>query len=574
MKWRIFNVCSARGGSAFGGKTFFCAVLLCGVVHGEVAWREPVSFSTVSNTGIGRSLYVVGNQPELGNWQPTGSVRLAVAGGSNWSGRVALRSGAAVEYKFISRVDSSGQHCENTNVVWMGGDNLATSVVARPAAPYAGKTMYYHSSWTSAFVRWSVNGTNFFDTNFDRVGNGRNGGEYLFRAAGFAEEGQPIQFVCAGFLNGTQYWDNAPYAGYGSGDYYTPLDVFFLQDGHVCNYWPPAAPSAPTIITQFVSSSIGGIPGRDVRIYLPRGYTNNAWKRYPVLYMHDGQNIFDPGGPYGTWGAEHSLTREISQGRMREVIVVGVNNNANRLAEYCPPGDSAAGNAGIADAYAGFLVHNVRPAIDGAFRTLNDRANTMTMGSSMGGLVSSWLALRTNVYGAAGVMSPSFWTAPNFRGWIFSNDTKGVRLYLDGGTDEEASLWDHFWPVRGYLMQDGYVERGDLLTFLGCGQIHNEAAWAARTPVALRFLLDLWDEPNRLSKTEYPPRLEWEGATGVVHRTLSGFRYRLETTSNAVEGAWQPVQTSAVHQLPWSSQRWTTVQSEKIALFRAVAEAP
>ena len=564
MGWGIFNVC----------KTFLYAALLAGAVRAEVAWREPVLFSTVTNTGLGRSLYVVGNQPELGNWQPTGSVRLAVAGGSNWSGRVALRSGASVEFKFISRLDSSGQHCENTNVVWPDGANLATSVVARPAAPYAGKTMYYHSSWTSAFLIFSTDGTNFSTTNMTPVGAGRSAGEYLYRAEGFGDEGLPVQFVPSGFLGGTQFYDNAPFPGYGSGDYYTPLDAFFLQDGEVYSYWPPPAPSAPTIITQFVNSSIGGIPGRNMRIYLPRGYTNNVWKRYPVLYMHDGQNVFAPNVGFGLWGAEFAATREIGQGRMRETILAAIDNNSNRLAEYCPPGDEANGNPGIASLYGDFLVHNVRPALDFNFRTLNGPSDTLVIGSSMGGLVSAYLALRTNVYGKAGALSPSFWTAPNFRGWMATNSTLGARFYLDGGTAEGSSLWDHVWPVRSSWLQDGYTEYSDLLTVIGCGQGHNEAAWSNRLPRALHFLLNLADEPNRLAQGEFPPRVEWGGGTGVVHRTLSGFRYRLETAMNLTAGGWQPVQTSAVHQLPWSSQQWAVAKSENVELIRVVAEVP
>lgn len=567
MGGRVSNVC----------KIFLAAACLSVAARAEVAWRTPVSFAAVSNTGIGRSLYVVGNQPELGNWQPTGAVRLGVAAGTNWAGQVALRSGASVEYKFISRVDSSGQHCENTNVVWTGGANLTSSVPAHPVAPYAGKTMYYHSSWTSAFLLFSIDGTNFSSTNMTQVGAGRTGGEYLYRVSGFGVAGAPVQFVPSGFLGGTQFYDNAPYPGYGSGDYYTPLDAFFLQDGQVFNYWPPAAPSVSTLATQLVNSSFGGIPGRSVRIYLPRGYTNNAWKRYPVLYMHDGQNVYNKSKPNGfppvQWDADLSLDREISQGRMREVIVVGVDNTANRLAEYCPPGDIVAGNPGIGQAYANFLIHNVRPFVDATYRTQNDRNNTLTMGSSMGGLISSWLLHRTNVFGGAGVFSPSYWTASNFVGWISSNDTSGSRIYLDAGTDEGASMWNFYWPVRGHFLGDGYVEGLDLLSHVGCGQDHSEGSWASRLPVALRYLLNLWDEPNWLAQEEHPPQVGWSGATGVVHRSLAGFRYRLEQTSDP-GGAWASVQTSAVEALPWSSVEFGASGGAEIRLFRSVAETP
>ena len=551
--------------------------------------REPTPFVTVSNTGLGRSLYVVGGHPDLGAWSPTASVRLAWSPGNVWSGQVAVQAGTTAEYKFISRVDSSGQHCQPTNVEWMGGANLTNQIPAQPAAPYAGKAMYYHSSWTSAFVRWSVNGSNFFDTAFDRMGDGRFGGESLFRASGFAEEGNPVQFVCSGYLNGTQYWDNAPYGGFGSGDYYTPLDVFFLQDGDLFNYVPPPAPSAPTIVTQFVASSYSNIPGRTVRVYLPRGYTNNTWKRYPVLYMHDGQNIFDPLSGFPSWGVHHTSTREISQGRMRESIVVAVNNSGFRCAELLPPGDTIQTSSGacyttnpipgLGDQYADFMIHNVRPYVDTTFRARNDVSNTFVAGSSLGGLISSWMALRTNVFGGAGVLSPAFWAAGNFVGWIATNSTKGSRLYLDAGTSEsDDSMWDPFWIVRGLFLQDGYAENGDLLTRIGCGAGHNEAAWSNRLHHLVRFLLPPEDEPNRLAQAEYPPRIEWGGGvTSLVHRSLGGFAYRLEIATNGSADVWLPIATSAVEALPWSSVAWTftnTPPGGAKGLFRAAVVQP
>lgn len=545
---------------------FFAAA----AAHAASPVREPVSFVTVSNTGPGRSLYVVGSHPDLGEWSPTASIRLAWSPGNVWSGQVAVQAGVTAEYKFISRLDSSGQHCQPTNVEWMSGPNLTSAMPVQPAAPYSGKTMYYHSAWTSAYVLFSTDFSNFVSTNLAQVGAGRTSGEYLYRAAGFGIEGQPIQFVCYGYLNGTQYWDNAPYGGYGSGDYFTPLDVFFLQDGQVFNYTPPPAPSPPTIVTQFVSSSYSNIPGRNVRVYLPRGYTNNAWKRYPVLYMHDGQNVFSPAG--FSWGFHHTATREISQGRMREAIVVGVDNTTNRLAEYCPPGDRVLGNEGIGEDYTAFLVHNVRPYVDWNYRTLNDRANTFAAGSSMGGLISAWMTLRTNVYGGAGVMSPSFWTASNFVGWIVSNETKGSRLYLDAGTDESDPLmWEPFWVVRAYFMQDGYVENGDMLTRIGCGAVHNEAAWSNRVHHMIRFLLPVLDEPNVLAQMEYPPLLVWSGVTALTHPTLYGFVYHLELSTDALADAWVPVATTAVETLPWSTAVWTftnTPPGDSIGLLR------
>jgi hypothetical protein len=176
-------------------------------------------------------------------------------------------------------------------------------------------------------------------------------------------------------------------------------------------------------------------------------------------------------------------------------------------------------------------------------------------------------------------MSPSFWAAPNFRGWILSNDTKGVRLYLDGGTDEGPSLWNHFWPLRGYFMQDGYVERDDMLTIIGCGHNHSEAAWSNRISHVFRYLLDPWREPNLLAESEYPAQLAWTTPlpVSVAHRALGGFRYRLEASTNLAAHAWFPMQTSGVHAVPWSTLVWTftnLLSTQSMLYLRSSAVLP
>lgn len=534
--------------------------LLAGFAQAASPYREVMTFQSVSNTGLGRSLYVVGSHPDLGNWDPAKAHRLAFQPGNIWSGRVAVQAGTALSYKFMSRDEASTLHCDGNNAHWMPDPNATTNVPAQPVAPYIGKTVYYHSGWTSAFLI-VVQGTNGSVAPLDRVGAGRFPGEYLYRGTGIGEAGEPLQFVPSGWLNGTQYYDNVQgFPNFGSGDYYTRLDAFFVQDGQVFNYWPPAAPSPSTIVTTFVGSSwTPQIPARNIRIYLPRGYTNNTWKRYPVVYLHDGQNVFRPGGAFGCWGTEDAANWEMGQGRAREAILVGV-DLANRFQEFCPPGDSVSGNPAYGDLYANFLVHNVRPTLDSNYRTLNDRPNTMTLGSSLGGLISTYLGLQTNVFGVIGPMSPSYWTAPNLRGWIASNDTSGIRIYLDWGTAEGASMWDFGWPVRDSLLRDGYAENKDLLTVIGCGQAHNEAAWSNRLPVALRFMLPVLEERNALAYHVYPLSLQDVTAmatpviTGSV-TTLMGWRYAVEASTNLTEQlAFSVVATTDVERLPWSQR--------------------
>lgn len=267
-----------------------------------------------------------------------------------------------------------------------------------------------------------------------------------------------------------------------------------LAFGHV--------PAAGRIETMSVESGDTAIPSREVRVWLPPGYDESA-TRYPVVYFHDGQNVFRPGGPFGCWFAEDAATAEMAAGRMREAVIVAVENNPAgggnaRVTEYQPPGDinprSAARVGGVCDRYADYLLKKVKPAVDAKFRTLPGAADTVVAGSSMGGLVSLWLARETEAFGAVGVFSPAFWTSPNFMEAVIGGAKKdGLRIYMDMGTRERGSMRGDYWndalAVREALLKQGWVEGVDFCWNPGEGDEHNEKAWAKRLPAALRFLL-------------------------------------------------------------------------------------
>jgi len=262
--------------------------------------------------------------------------------------------------------------------------------------------------------------------------------------------------------------------------------------------------------TMFIESEDAAIPSREVRVWLPPRY-EVADERYPVIYFHDGQNMFRPGGPFGCWFAEDAAAEEMKAGRMRAAIMVAIPNNEAdmgnaRITEYQPPSDAnprdtQRGN-GICDRYAEFLLGKIKPAIDGKYRTLPDRENTAVAGSSMGGLLSLWLGLNTDVFGSVGVFSPALWTSPNFMKAVMKARRKdGLRIYMDMGTREKGNTTGDYWQdalaVREAFVKQGYVEGEDFLWNPGEGDEHNEKAWAKRLPVALRFLMPAKDAAAR-----------------------------------------------------------------------------
>lgn len=559
-------------------------VLLAGITVTKADSPERITFpvSVTWDVGPGNHVYLVGSHPDVGSWNPVSAHKLRWTPGNNWTGQVAVQAGSALEYKFISRNGASNQFCNGANVVWEVGPNRTTNIPAAADAPFNGKTIFYYSSWTSATLITST--SNAFP--FTRVGPGRTGGEYLHRVDGVPEAGEPIEFAINGSLGGVSGWDKPPSGdGWGvDGNYYTTLDVFLLQDGQLYNYWPSNSVSAPRSETRVVGSSYATITGRTIRIYLPRGYDSHPWKRYPVIYMQDGQNMADPANPGGTgsWQFDATAARETRQGRMREIILVGIDNIPHyRRTELNPTGDTYPGEVpGLGWDYLRFLVDNVRPTLDFHFRTLNDPRNTFLGGSSMGGIFSLYAGFETNVFGGVLAMSPAVTRAPNYKAALPGKPKRPLRIYMDTGTSEGqigtlpgGYYWDDPWSAYDSLMIIGYAPGDNLMMRIGCGQGHNEAAWRARLPDAVRFLFNVRDDPNLLLQELHPPRLTTVGPEGpgsfATHRQFS---YALQSTSNLTQ--WNAVGTPALETRAWGSLTLTGSVAESTAWRVVVQPTP
>jgi predicted alpha/beta superfamily hydrolase len=242
---------------------------------------------------------------------------------------------------------------------------------------------------------------------------------------------------------------------------------------------------------------------RDILVYLPPSYLSGG-DRYPVLYMHDGQNLFDEQTSFaGAWQVGETMQQLSGEGL--EAIVVGIPNmGEDRLAEYSPFRDRQQ-RGGRGDQYLAFVVETVKPLIERDFRTLPGRMNTGMVGSSMGGLISLYAFFRwPEVFGLVGVMSPSLWFAREaIMSYVAHAPYWPGRIYLDAGTRELTGSWSDYphWRARSrryygsvrhlkrILVRKGYRLFDELLHVEEKWAHHRESAWARRLPQALRFLL-------------------------------------------------------------------------------------
>lgn len=182
---------------------------------------------------------------------------------------------------------------------------------------------------------------------------------------------------------------------------------------------------------------------RTVRVYLPPSYGRDLTRRYPVLYLHDGQNVFSSAGTniafgWGSWQLDRTLDALCREGRMEEILLVAVDNSPARYSEYGGVARASSTNEHTAfENYSAFLIQELKPKIDAQYRTRPDSANTGLMGSSMGGFCSVVLAWRhPEIFGCAASLSGSFQVETNFVRDVlrpYRGKPKSIRFYLDSG---------------------------------------------------------------------------------------------------------------------------------------------
>jgi alpha-glucosidase len=227
---------------------------------------------------------------------------------------------------------------------------------------------------------------------------------------------------------------------------------------------------------------------RTIRIYLPPGYATSG-KRYRVLYMHDGQNLFDDATSFvGEWGVDETMDA-LAKSDGIELIVVGIDHgDAQRLHELAPWPNPKYGAAEGAQ-YMDFVVDTVKPYIDSHFRTRPGRKDTGIMGSSLGGLTTHYALFKyPDVFSKGGVISPSFWFSGQAYAVVRDHGLRrGTRIWMSIGDKEgDESVPDVLRMEKA--LRAARLRKLDLHVHVIPGAEHNERAWRAELPDAIRFL--------------------------------------------------------------------------------------
>lgn len=262
-------------------------------------------------------------------------------------------------------------------------------------------------------------------------------------------------------------------------------------------------------IQRFENFASKFVTPRHVDVWCPPGYSETD-ERYPVLYMHDGQNVFVPNSSISgaSWEMDKAIDRLMNTKSIAGAIVVGVWNTELRWREYMPQKPywalamqrhheafvERAGGDPISDAYLKFLVEEVKPFIDSKYHTLPDQSHTFVMGSSMGGLIALYtISEYPDVFYGAGCLSTN-WPAGEHE--LVNEmakrlpDAASHKLYFDHGTEGLDALYEPYQAqMDKHVHEAGYIENQNWITRTFEGAAHNEAAWRARVEIPLSFLL-------------------------------------------------------------------------------------
>lgn len=303
---------------------------------------------------------------------------------------------------------------------------------------------------------------------------------------------------------------------------------------------------------------------RRIWVYLPPDYEISS-KRYPVLYMHDGQNLFDGYTSFaGEWGVDETLTSMYSSGEPG-IIVVGIDNGGNfRMDEYAP-WENANYGGGEGDLYLDYIIQTLKPHIDQNYRTLPDRDNTGIMGSSLGALISMYAGIRNpEVFGKIGAFSSAYWfNDPQIFDYINSTGlpTQLIsRIYQNVGTQEGATMVSDMWRMEGQLIAAG-ADSASILSKEHLDGEHSEWFWAREFEPAVRWLFNSYltgyeniDKADQWMVFPQPAqdRIFLNSSTGALPQSdvhlfdIAGRQISMSESASRIEGSQLTIDISEV----------------------------
>lgn len=253
----------------------------------------------------------------------------------------------------------------------------------------------------------------------------------------------------------------------------------------------PRPASATNNVHVLPAMTIAGLERqRVIRVYLPPSYSTTS-ETYPVIYMHDGQNLFDDATSYaGEWGIDETLNKLAAETGL-EWIVVGIDNGAEKRMNELSPWANEEHGAAEGDAYMKFIIGQVKPMVDATYRTKPSREHTAIVGSSMGGLISHYAVLaHSDVFSRAGIFSPSYWFSDEV-----TNFTRKASLPSDarvllvmGGREGRDSIRD-MNAMHDLLLDKGHPKTGLRARVVADGE-HNEAFWRGEFAAAILWLYE------------------------------------------------------------------------------------
>lgn len=252
-----------------------------------------------------------------------------------------------------------------------------------------------------------------------------------------------------------------------------------------------ASTAQPTVSSLPAQLAMPGLDRkRQIRLYLPPGYAHST-KRYPVLYMHDAQNLFDTATAHaGEWQVDETLNALAREGKL-ELIVVGIDNGREKRMTELNPWDDSEFGKGEGERYMDFVVKTVKPLIDARYRTLPDRGNTAIMGSSMGGLISHYAIHQyPEVFSKAGLFSPAYLIGKEAFNFVVAKPArKDARLYLLVGDQEGAERVEKAARMRAALVGISGQPGNTTLKVVPGGE-HNEAFWRSEFRQAILWMFE------------------------------------------------------------------------------------